>query len=222
MSRNKVLLLGLMTLLLLLTACGNMTLELDNDGSGQVHMEIPNTGMISAGEIENGLERQFSDEESVGDLSINENEEMIEASFQFEDVSSVDSNAYLIPVADYVISDDSRLESLEMIEEDVEFNEDSSGILVRIPGGLNDFNQARVLLPGDVAAHSEGVKIIEEDTIEVSSSGDVYVVYDPNAGIGALAWGLIIIIPVSGAIFYYMRKKNSESSKVEEEGATHA
>lgn len=222
MNRSKGLITGLISLLFLLSACGTITLELEQDGSGQVRMEVPSNGMVSATDIKYELESELSEKEGVGGFSVKDKGEMIEASFKFDDISSVDPSSYQIPVADYVILDDSRLESLEMVEEITEFAEDSSEIFVKLPSDLNDFDEARVILSGNVVAHSEDIELIDKNIIEISSYGEAYVVYEPKANLGVFAWGLVILIPVAGGVFYYRRQKNSENPQAMNEVDVHA
>ncbi|WP_217586591.1 hypothetical protein [Lentibacillus saliphilus] len=208
-----------MMVLFLLTGCGKMVLELDKDGSGEVEIEVAANGIISKKTIENEMKKQFDGKEGVEGLKIKESGDKIDVRFKFENVSKLDSSAYLIPVSDYAVAKDSRLDALATIDEDVKLDEDSSSIFVKLPSDLNDFTQSKVVLPGNVVAYSQGVEVIEDDTIELSSAqGDVYVVYEPQTGLAALAWGLVLI-PVGGGAYYYVRKKKSETTPhIGEEG----
>lgn len=220
LNRNKVSFF-ILIILLLLTACGNITIELKHDGSGKMMIEIPNNEFISAEEIRSELEREIDVNDGVKRLSVKEKGQVIEAKFQFDDMSSVDPYSYQIPVADYAILNDDRLESLEMVDENLEFTEKSSATFVQLPSDLNDFDQSRIILDGKVVAHSEGIELIKDNTIEVVSYGDGYVVYEPKTRLGSFLWGAIILV-IGAGVFYFIRKNNQKSPNITEKADAHA
>lgn len=216
MKKSKVL-FCLIPLFFLLAACGDLALEIEKDGSGQVEIEMPTNEFISAEMVESELESEFGENEGVSKLSIKESDDSIRVSFQFDDVSSMDPASYQIPVSDYVVTNDSRLEELLWDGEAVEFDEKGSEIFIQLPGDLNSFNEALVTLPGDVVAHTDNVEVVESNTIEVVSSGSVYVAYEPKSGISGFVGIGILVIGAAAAVIYFRKNKNKQI-KQEKEG----
>ncbi|GAA0469580.1 hypothetical protein [Alkalibacillus silvisoli] len=224
MRSNRLLLLVLLSGIMVLAACGEMTLELEKDGSGEVFMEIPNNGMISPGEIESQLESQVEDSDQVSGFSVNEGSNSIRTSFQFDNISAIDPNSYIIPVSDYVVAGDSRLDELHIVDEEMEaFESDSTALFVRLPGDLQDFETARVEVSGEIVAHSEELELVNDDTVEVESRGEVFLVFEPSSGLGVLGWGMILLLPIAGGVFFYLRRNNMLPAKeAKKEGDTDA
>lgn len=209
MKKSKLVLLFLIPFFLFLAACGDLAVELNKDGSGKVEMAIPSSGMITAGMIEEELRGQFGENEGISKVSIKDKDGVVEVKFQFDDTTTLDSDFFQIPVGDYVLTNDTRLEELILDGELVEFTEDSSAIFIRIPKGLNDFDTTEVTVPGEIVAHTDSVTVIEKDTVDINASGSAYIVYEPKAGSSFLIFAAIGIIIIIGGVVFFNRKKNN-------------
>lgn len=215
--KNLKVLFYIIPLFFLLAACGNLTIEIEKDGSGQVEIEMPSNEFISVEMLEKELESELEENEGVSKLSIKESDDRIRVNFQFDDVSGMDPASYQIPVSDYVVTNDSKLEELQWDGEMVEFDEKSSEIFIQLPGDLNSFNEALITLPGDVIAHTDNVEVVESDTIKVVSSGSVYVAYEPKSSISGFVGIGILVIGAAAAVIYFRNNKNKQP-KQEKEG----
>lgn len=223
MNRKHLLFLLVIPFLIILAACGDATMHLKKDGSGKMEIELPNNDYYNADDIKSELEAGIAGEEGVSKLSVKEKKDKIIASFQFASMEDFDTYAYMIPVADYVITESGRLDELVFVEDEMEFKENSKEIFVKLPSDMDDFDTAKVILPGKVVAHSENLNAIEKDTVEMSSYGDSYVVYSTSMLSSFLIWGIVLFVLfvffalIAGLIIFLVikKKKSQENSKNE-------
>lgn len=187
-------------------------------------LEFPNNEMFSAEAVEQELKSGSEDREGITGISAKEKKDVIQATFKFDDIHDMDSDAYQIPVADYAVLEDQRLEGLQLDGEKVEFTKKSSEILLKLPGDLGDFDQAKISVGGKIVAHSDGLDLVKKDTVEVHSNRDLYVVYAPKAGVGKAFSGGILLLIIAGGVFYFMKKQRmKEEHQLEGEiGDEHA
>ena len=221
MRHLKVLLFSLIPLFFL-TACGNLLLEIDSDGSGQVLVEIEGGGFVSADMIKQQIEKDLAGSEGISKLSVKDKKGIIETKFKFDNLSNVyDDEAFMIPVGDYAVTNHYRLENLTFQGQPVEFTKDSKEIFILLPS-LNDFDNTKIVVPGNVVAHSDNVNVLDKNAVTVSSGGDIYIVYEPKASFGGLLGiGVIVLIIAGGAYFLFTRKK-SNPTPPESVGEDHA
>lgn len=210
--------------LILLSACGTINIDIKSNGSGKAVIELPNSGMISAEMVEKELKNESEDEDGISGLSVKDKKDIIEASFKFADIHDMDSSAYQIPVADLAVLNDQRLEGLEMDGEVVEFTKKNSEIFMRLPDDLDEFDTAQVKIAGKIVAHSEDLKLVNKNTVEVESYSTHYIVYEPKTGIGKVPVIGIVVLLLVGGLFYFRknRKKDEENITKEVAGDEHA
>src|SRR5690625_4513943 len=178
-------------------------------------MEIPSNEMLSAAMFKSELERELDGKSGIKGLSVKEKNGTIKASFKFDDLRNVDPDSYHDTISDHLLGLGANpLDSIIMVDESKEFTENGSEILVRLPSDLNDFDQAEVIFDGHVVAHSDGVELINDHTVEVSY-GDAYVIYEPKGKNASAIFPVIIIVLLIGGIFYYIRKRNNENGQTE-------
>lgn len=214
---RKILMIGLISLALMLVGCESMTMQLEADGSGKAIIEIANEEGITLEGVKEDLEGRLGDEEGFSNLSVRETDEQFQVGFEFENINYLDPNAYHLPVADYVVSDDDRLTSLAMVDDQEEFTEKSTGIFVSLP---LDLENTKVIFPGDVVAHSEEVEVVDKNVVEVDTYGRGYIVFEPKANMSKVSWLIIATPIVGGGVLYYTRKRrnNRDRQQVKEEG----
>src|SRR5690625_616129 len=209
MKKKYGVMASLILLLLFISACGDVTIEVKSNGSGKFEAILPSAGMFFPVDgLEQEIKQGVADEEGISNIKIREKKNNILLSVDFDNISAVDNYAYEIPVSDLVILEDDILDQLILTDEAKEFDEASNGILMRLPSDLADFSSTTVILPGKVVAHSENIEIEKSNTVELTSSGAAYVVYEPSSN-ATSSFGIIfiIIIVVAGAFFVLRKKK---------------
>lgn len=210
-KRRYILLMMLMSLVLLLSACGKLTIKLKADGSGQSIIEFDNSGFLPpVDELKRELEMNVADEEGIKNVKVQEKRDKVIASVDFENITALDSSAYEIPVADLVILEDDILDDLTLLQGVKEFTEKSSAIFVRLPGDVSDFGSTEVIVPGKIVAHSEGASVEKKDTISFDDSTYHYVVYEPSSGIGSTIGIIVVVVIIAAGGLMFFRKRQAK------------
>ncbi|MDG5789362.1 LPXTG cell wall anchor domain-containing protein [Evansella sp. AB-P1] len=216
MNFKKVIFIGVMVVaMLVISGCGQAIIDINKDGSGEVKQVIPQTGFFSAEDIEREIERELGDE--VNGLRVRSNNEEIEVTFSFSNISDLDDRAYIVPVADYVVAGQ-NLDGLIQVDEDLEWSETMEGLALRAPSGLLESDETIIHLPGNVIAHSSNVVLTDSDVVEVSYSGEIIIVYETNSSMAIVWIGLLILIAGGAGGYFYMKKKQTSTETKEEEG----
>jgi len=200
----------LISFVLLLSACGELTIKLKSNGSGTAEIIFPNSEYLPPlDEFKREIEMNAAEEDGISDVKVKEKRDEVIMSVNFDNLSSLDSSAYEIPVSDLVILEDDILDDLELAKGTKEFTEKSKAILIKLPSDISDFTSAKTIVPGKIVAHSEGATVEKNNTISFDDASDPYFVYQPKSGIGSTI-GIIAIIAIVGAgAFYILRKRKS-------------
>lgn len=206
-------LIYLISLVLLLSACGTMSIDLKANGSGQVEIEIPQNDYIgTAKDLKQQLESEVDDGAGIKKIKVKETKDSTIASFEFDTLDALDSDSYEIPVSDLVILGDTILDDLELVKGTKEFTEKSSAILVKLPTNISEFSSSKITVPGKIVAHSEDASITKSNVAEFDADAGSrnYVVYEPKSGIGSIVGIVAVIAIVLGALFFIIRKKQNK------------
>lgn len=220
-KRNKYILFTvLISFAFLLSACGELTIKLKSNGSGTTEIVFQNSEYLPPlDEFKREIEKNAAEEEGISDVKIKEKRDEVLMSVNFDNLSSLDSSAYEIPVSDLVILEDEILDDLELVKGKKEFTEKSKAILVKLPSDISDFTSAKTIVPGKIVAHSEGATVEKSNTISFDDGSYPYFVYEPKSGIGSTI-GIIAIIAIVGAGVYYIFRKKKTDTIVKTDNAT--
>ena len=228
---KKLLASFMMLLVVLLTGCGTIEMELEKDGSGEVIYKLPkNNALYTIDELEEDIEDTLNmknddlEEDILKLKSVKEKDGTISIKISFKDFSALAStNSLLVPVEDMLRYDRSQLEDLEDLDGkviDLE-NKKVKGYTYLTVSGI-EADETIVKLPGKVKYMASGVELEDgkKDTI-VTEGSSFSVVYEEGSSLGGFIMpAVIVIIIVLGGIFFIRRYKARKIEPTTIEGGT--
>ena len=218
--RKKVsLFLFLVLFLFLLTGCGSLHVDLNQDGSGAFHYSINANELYNAQdiamEIENSVEaqNQAAGEEIVVIKKIKEKDGGIEALIEVKQMFNGSNGGLFATVKDILIYDPSILEGLEAVsgdEKEPDFSEDSQlqDLAVVYLTGFDSAIETTISVPGKIAYISGGDLVKgEKDTVAIDGY-ETTIIYEPGGvGISVVIAGVVILIIAVGIGFFLYKKR---------------
>ncbi|WP_018923024.1 hypothetical protein [Salsuginibacillus kocurii] len=222
-GRKLCLMTVFVTMVMVLVACGETHIEIENDGSGNVTQTIYDTGMVTAEDVEREVERELeqgSEEvEAIQSLSVNETRESIEVTFDFSNITALEEEAYVIPLQDLQVIEDERLEEVVMVEEGEDLAEADGLLVLSLPHPGQDMGELHIHTPGDTVAHSENIEMKDDRShVEVTANEEILLIYEEGSSFAGLAIGALIIGGLGAGGWFYWKRRTQNHSNLTKEG----
>lgn len=208
----------LIFLSLLLTACGDVKLEIKKNGSGTVQVEVPG-GLISKSDVEEQLNEMYGGADGISKIKVRERKNLITAEFKFDAIENLEAGAYSKEMSEVIQEEANVSDRLNFVKKPVKFNKNSKEVYVRLPLDLNDFDKVQVTLPGRVIAHSENLELTKSNIVEYKSSAESYLVYKPGGSPLKSIFTVLIILALAGGVLMFLQTnkgKNEEEKQTED------
>ncbi|MCD5324183.1 MULTISPECIES: hypothetical protein [Pontibacillus] len=209
--------------LLFLTGCGTLEVELEKDGSGTAIFTMPLDEVSYSEEalmeeIQSGVEQanERAGENVLESKGMKTKDDKMIAKFEFDHISALHPDSLLVSFSDMARYNPYQMERLSPVDEEEEFDHEAEAIQdlpVYYFTELNPSVETTLELPGEVKYVSHGVSLVEGEKDKVTlqnSSG--YIVYEPSSF--SLIGILIILLVVAGAggWFFMTRKREKQQS----------
>lgn len=202
-------------LLIALTGCGRLDLVIDEDGSGEGKYAVELTGMFSAKEVKEEIEKGIAKtNEKAGKEIIRldkfeENDGKVNATVTFDSISALSGGdeSLLVTVDDLKRLDPELLPKLidvnnkkPILPEDITKIGDNPVVYFNMDNEM----EITVTVPGNIL-YAAGGTVAEDNSRRLEIKDDpVIIVFEPSSNMSSTAWIVIVALLVVAAVLYFM------------------
>ncbi|MFF3923327.1 hypothetical protein [Paenibacillus lactis] len=206
--RKIVIALSVM-MLVVLTGCGKLDLVIHDDGSGKGKFSVDLSGMISADELKEELEKEITNanadagKEVIRLDSFTEKDGKVDATVSFDSLTALSGgeDSLLATVADMKRLYPERINELVEAPGDIEKIVDKPVVYLN----LDDDMEITVTVPGNILYATGGTVAEGKPRTLQLAADEAVIVYEPSGNRSWMAWIGVLLVVVIAAYFIYRK-----------------
>lgn len=204
--RKIVIALSIM-MLVVMTGCGRLDLVIHDDGSGNGKYSVDLSGMISADELKEELEKEITNanadagKEVIRLDSFKEKDGKVDAMISFDSLTALSSgeDSLIATVADLKRLYPERINELVEAPEDIEKIMDKPVVYLN----LDDDMEITVTVPGNILYAAGGTVAEGKPRTLQLASDEAVIAYEPSANKSWMTWiGVLLVVIIAAYVIY--------------------
>ncbi|SDO04161.1 hypothetical protein [Alkalicoccus daliensis] len=195
---------GVILLLIVLSACGDARISLNEDGSGDMQYRIITNDFVTEEEIQEEFQSEldrssFEEDEVITDFSVTSDEDYIYMDVAFSSMDIFEGDLYMIPAREMETDEN----DLMIPNEDIDL-EDDRYINIVAAEMYDETIDVTIEAPGEIVAASSNVHY-EGNEAYIMARGPITITYQTNGSgsVFAMAGGAVFV--AVGGFFVWRR-----------------